>query len=51
MDIDKTHLNNMVRPGDSFTDPMKEDFAFFKDKGYDMKPFEKILAELGVKLP
>jgi CubicO group peptidase (beta-lactamase class C family) len=50
-DIYKTNLDKMVRPGYSFTDLMKEDFAFFKDKGLDMRAFEKIYAELGVKLP
>jgi tetratricopeptide (TPR) repeat protein len=49
-EIYKSHLTKMVRPGYSFTDLMKEDFNFFKDRGFDMKAFEKIYAELGVKL-
>jgi hypothetical protein len=48
-EIYTAHLTKMVRPGYSFTDLMKEDFNFFKDRGFDMKAFEKIYAELGVK--
>jgi CubicO group peptidase (beta-lactamase class C family) len=48
-EIYKSHLNKTVRPGYSFTDLMKEDFNFFKDRGFDMKAFKKIYAELGVK--
>jgi hypothetical protein len=50
-DIYKANLGKTVRPGYSFTDLMKEDFNFFKDRGYDMKPFEKIFAELKVNMP
>ncbi|MBL0023997.1 MAG: beta-lactamase family protein [Saprospiraceae bacterium] len=50
-DIYKAHLTNIVRPGYSWEDLMREDYTYFKDKKYDMQLFDRVFDELKVKKP
>ena len=50
-DIYKAHLKDIVRPGYSWEDLLRDDFVYFKDKKYDMKLFEKVFEELKIKKP
>lgn len=48
-DIYKAHLNDMVRPGFSWQDSMREDYNYFEERGYDMKAFDQVFKELNIK--
>jgi tetratricopeptide (TPR) repeat protein len=47
-DIYKTHLNDSIRPGFSWQDSMREDYAYLEERQYDMKLFNKVFSELKV---
>ena len=48
-DIYQAHLNDMVRPGFSWQDSMREDYNYFEERGYDMKAFDQVFKELNIK--
>ena len=50
-DIYKTHMNETIRPGFTWQDSMREDYAFFAERRYDMKKFDQVFAELKVEKP
>lgn len=51
MDIYKSHQKDMIKPGYSWEDLMRDDFKYFRDKKYDMKLFEQVFTELNIKKP
>lgn len=48
-DIYKAHQKDMIKPGYSWEDLMRDDFKFFSDRKYDMKLFDQVFAELNIK--
>ena len=49
--IYKSHLADSVREGYSWKDLMTDDFKYLKDAGVDMKLFQKVFAELKIRIP
>ena len=49
--IYKNHQKDIIRPGYTWEDSMKDDLIYFKDHHYDVKSFKKIFAALKIDLP
>ncbi len=49
--IYKAHVEDIVRPGYSWEDLMRDDLIYFKDNHYDIKVFDKVFTELQIKKP
>ncbi len=49
--IYKNHQKDIIRPGYTWEDSMKDDLIYFKDHNYDVKSFKKIFAALKIDLP
>ncbi len=49
--IYKAHQKDIIRPGYTWEDLMKDDLIYFKDHHYDVKSFKKIFAVLNIELP
>ena len=47
--IYNAHVADKVDENFTWKDMVKQDFAFFKGKGYDTKDMDKVLTELGIK--
>lgn len=49
--IYKAHQKDVIRPGYTWEDSMKDDLIYFKDHHYEVKSFKKIFAVLKIDLP
>jgi len=49
--IHKKHLNDMIRPGYSWVDSLKDDYNYLKNIKEDLKMFDKLFDELKVERP
>ncbi|HLP93673.1 MAG TPA: serine hydrolase domain-containing protein [Saprospiraceae bacterium] len=49
--IYKAHLNDMIRPGYSWIDSLKDDYKYFKNDKNDVTLFDKVFAELKIEKP
>lgn len=49
--IHKKHLNDMIRPGYSWVDSLKDDYNYLKSTGEDLKMFDRLLEELRIDKP
>ncbi len=49
--IYKAHLNDMIRPGYSWIDSLKDDYKYFKNDKNDVTIFDKVFAELKIEKP
>lgn len=49
--IHKKHLNDMIRPGYSWMDSLKDDYNYLKNIKEDLKMFDKLFEELKVERP
>jgi CubicO group peptidase (beta-lactamase class C family) len=49
--IHKARKNDMIRPGFSWVDSLKEDYAYFKNNKNDVKIFDRIFEELKIEKP
>lgn len=49
--IYKAHQKDIIRPGYTWEDSMKDDLIYFKDHHYDVKSFKKIFVALNIELP
>ncbi len=49
--IYKAHQKDMIRPGFSWEDSMRDDLVYLRDHGYDITMFDKVFAELKIEKP
>jgi CubicO group peptidase (beta-lactamase class C family) len=49
--IYKSHLNDMIKPELSWKKMMQDDAMWFKQNGYNVKPFDKVFTELNIERP
>ena len=51
MSIYKTHRKDVIRPGYTWEDAMRDDLIHFAEHHYNVKVFDKVFAELKIKKP
>ncbi len=49
--IYKAHLKDVLKPGYSWEDMMRDDLVYFKEHEYDVTVFDKVFTELKIKKP
>lgn len=49
--IYKAHLNDMVKPGLSWVEVLKDDYSYFKKNKDDVTLFDQVFEELGIEKP